>query len=242
MKYELPCEIVKDLLPSYIDELAGASTGESVKAHLEGCTECRKIYENMKNDVENPKPAEENGGENNEKNLYKKVKRQIHKKVWIAIGAGLAAVLLAIGIEHLLYEAIIKDVPLEDVHISTTVYAMEEYKQLDSKDDRILTVMADTGEYVDDLGYRVENIDEVEYVTTFEISSPYILKNVRFWNIAGTPHNGTLQMDRVKTSVLNNRLPDGEYRFSYTCFGKVDKIVYLEVDEDEEIVLWESGQ
>lgn len=48
MKYELPCEIVQDLLPSYIDGLTNESTTESVDAHLQTCEVCREMHEDMR--------------------------------------------------------------------------------------------------------------------------------------------------------------------------------------------------
>ena len=37
MKYNLPCEILRDLLPSYIDNLSNEVTAEAVKVHLDHC-------------------------------------------------------------------------------------------------------------------------------------------------------------------------------------------------------------
>lgn len=45
---KLSCDIIRDLLPLYAEELASAATGEVVRRHLEGCEDCRKAYEEMK--------------------------------------------------------------------------------------------------------------------------------------------------------------------------------------------------
>ncbi len=42
------CSIVRDLLPLYIEEMVSVETGEFVKEHLEGCTECKEEYEKIK--------------------------------------------------------------------------------------------------------------------------------------------------------------------------------------------------
>ena len=47
-KTELPCGIVEDLLPSYVDGLTGEESSEAVREHLGGCETCRKKYEAMK--------------------------------------------------------------------------------------------------------------------------------------------------------------------------------------------------
>ena len=47
MKDKLPCAIVRDLLPSYVEGLTEAETTAAVQDHLAGCADCRKRYEAM---------------------------------------------------------------------------------------------------------------------------------------------------------------------------------------------------
>lgn len=240
MKHELPCEIVKDLLPSYIDELAGADTAESVKAHLEGCEECQKVYENMKSEEDNTKPSEQTEEGDAEKKLYKKINNKIHKKVWIAIGVGLAAVLLTIGTVEFLYGANVKKVPGEEITVSAEVYSVHEQQARDLVDRLYVHTSEASGLYMDDMGYKVTNLDAVECITTVEMESTYILKEVGFWDTARVLSDGVLYIDCAETTLVNNRLPSGKYNMSLTCFGELEKIIYL--DGDKEIVLWEKGQ
>ena len=44
----LSCDIIRDLLPLYAEELASADSREAVEGHLLGCESCRKAYEDMK--------------------------------------------------------------------------------------------------------------------------------------------------------------------------------------------------
>ena len=44
---KLPCDIVRDLLPSYVDGLTNPVTNLSVQKHLESCDSCRSIYSHM---------------------------------------------------------------------------------------------------------------------------------------------------------------------------------------------------
>lgn len=44
----MKCEIIKDLLPSYIDELTSEVSNEAVEQHLSECDSCRSYYEQMK--------------------------------------------------------------------------------------------------------------------------------------------------------------------------------------------------
>ena len=45
---KLSCDIIRDLLPLYAEELASADSREAVEGHLLGCERCRRAYEDMK--------------------------------------------------------------------------------------------------------------------------------------------------------------------------------------------------
>jgi len=49
------CEIIQDLLPSYIDGLTSEVSNQEIEVHLKECTECRKYLEEMKSDVDSSK-------------------------------------------------------------------------------------------------------------------------------------------------------------------------------------------
>lgn len=48
MKNKLPCELIRDLFPSYIDDLTSDVTNEFVEEHLSECEACRCVLESMK--------------------------------------------------------------------------------------------------------------------------------------------------------------------------------------------------
>lgn len=51
---KISCNIIRDILPLYVDEVVSEDTRAMVAEHLEQCGECRKQYESMKNKVEVP--------------------------------------------------------------------------------------------------------------------------------------------------------------------------------------------
>ena len=58
-----PCEIIRDLLPLYIDEVCNIETKQAVEKHLAECKKCREYYEAMKSTdgfVENKSDNSEN--------------------------------------------------------------------------------------------------------------------------------------------------------------------------------------
>lgn len=48
MKNNLPCDIVLDLMPSYIDGLTRETTNAAIGEHLKNCESCKKSYNDMK--------------------------------------------------------------------------------------------------------------------------------------------------------------------------------------------------
>ena len=48
---EKECKLVQDLLPNYIEKLTSEESNKIIEEHLRKCPECRKILENMQNDI-----------------------------------------------------------------------------------------------------------------------------------------------------------------------------------------------
>ena len=47
------CEIIKDLLPLYIDDACSSESKKSVEEHLQECIDCKIELENLKSDIPN---------------------------------------------------------------------------------------------------------------------------------------------------------------------------------------------
>ena len=52
MKQNIPCEMIQDLLPLYVDGLTSDESSRQIEAHLETCGDCRSRYQRMKEDLE----------------------------------------------------------------------------------------------------------------------------------------------------------------------------------------------
>ena len=53
----LPCHIVRDLLPSYLEHLTGPETEADICEHLESCPDCRAARDAMAADLKAEKAA-----------------------------------------------------------------------------------------------------------------------------------------------------------------------------------------
>lgn len=52
MKNELSCEVVQDLLPSYLEDLTSDITSQAIEAHIENCEQCKETCSRMKESYE----------------------------------------------------------------------------------------------------------------------------------------------------------------------------------------------
>ena len=78
------CEIIKDLLPLYVDDVCSTETKEFVEKHLKNCNECQKIFETMEKD-ENNKNNKNSDEKESIKNFNNKIKRNKIKAVVISL-------------------------------------------------------------------------------------------------------------------------------------------------------------
>lgn len=90
------CDIVRDLIPLYIDHVVSEASEELVANHVETCPECKKFLEETSSTLVIPVSVEERM---EEQKAFEKFKKAINKKVWkIAIISSLCVLLLVGGI------------------------------------------------------------------------------------------------------------------------------------------------
>lgn len=92
MKNDLSCGVVRDLLPSYVENLLGEDSREAVERHLKTCPACKAQMEGMASPTEEVKAAEVEETAK-EVDFLKRVKKGTLKKVALAVVCT-AAVLL----------------------------------------------------------------------------------------------------------------------------------------------------
>lgn len=86
---KMKCEVIQDLLPSYIDGLTSEESNKLIEEHLADCSDCRDYLSAMKEEVATPTAAK------NQKEIrpFRKLKRQMKKRIVMA--AGIAVLICA---------------------------------------------------------------------------------------------------------------------------------------------------
>ena len=54
----MKCEIIRDLLPSYVDGLTSEESNREIMAHVAECAPCKEILEQMQEEVQEKAPKE----------------------------------------------------------------------------------------------------------------------------------------------------------------------------------------
>ena len=100
MKNDLTCAVVRDLLPSCVENLAAAETVQAVERHLAACSDCAAKHAAMVD----PELAAKLAEERRELDYLKRVKRRSRFRILAAvvctvlvIAGGVAAKIFLIG-------------------------------------------------------------------------------------------------------------------------------------------------
>lgn len=92
MMNKLPCAVVRDLLPSYIEGLTEPESTCLVKEHLTQCADCTAHYRAMQPDI-----CQEQQEQAGQVNYLRKVQRKGHQRVMTAVLCTAAVLLLVLG-------------------------------------------------------------------------------------------------------------------------------------------------
>lgn len=86
------CDIIKDLLPVYIDGLTSEASNVEIKNHLAGCADCSAYYENMQREIEDAVPSVMD----KEIDFLKKIRRKNLKTVLLCAAIAITVCLVLI--------------------------------------------------------------------------------------------------------------------------------------------------
>ena len=97
---KINCEIIRDLIPSYVDEMCSHATKKCVEEHIKECEQCREMIEVCKEEEK-----QEHEREMRQIDGFKKIRRQINLMkgiCYILIGLGVSAFGMNRGIGSIL--------------------------------------------------------------------------------------------------------------------------------------------
>ena len=92
MKAALDCNIVRDMLPLYVEKLTSEESNIAIQQHLEQCEDCRKYLENIQKPIDCPTAPKL------EIDYMRKVKRSFKRRTRILAGVITAASIVFLGI------------------------------------------------------------------------------------------------------------------------------------------------
>ena len=264
MKINLPCEIVRDLLPSYIDELTSEMSTKAVDEHLKECENCQNILGEMKRDLVQEKQAE--GGElkgefigdlqrdstfDEDKKVIQKINRKINRRLKFSIFMGLFSVILVFIAIYILYNEALKKVSIDDIEVTAKVYEMDELEieygtsmvtektggEERSYEEKI-AILHIPESYMSSVEVTASSLEEKEYLTVISLKSPYFLNRyTRDFQKQGD--DMVLYLGGFRTTFLKNQPFSADQMAHSMEFEKIDKIAYIHEDGTE-TVLWEN--
>lgn len=94
---KIPCEVIQDLLPLYVDHLTSEVTGRVIREHLSECRECTMKYQRMKQPVDQEDASDRKHSE--EIDYLKKYRKSSQRKVFLAVASTVAIALLIVVIQ-----------------------------------------------------------------------------------------------------------------------------------------------
>lgn len=99
---KIPCEIVKDLLPLYHDDVCSSESRTTVEEHLLECDTCKKYLDSMNGDL--IQTNAEKAAEKAKSSILKEIKKKLlRKNVIISAISVICAIAISLGVYTLLF-------------------------------------------------------------------------------------------------------------------------------------------
>ena len=237
----IPCNVNKDLLPLYVDDVCSEESKSMVEEHLAGCEKCQEYYEALKEGIPEEKIEEEKKGLLSEEKMreaavsvIKATKKEITKSQTIKAAGIVAAVILALivleGLDGSYMGGWLGKIPLFDIRLKVDDVRVTEVYELDNG-YLYVTVEPDKKCGMCYAGNLQEVVDE-EKGLTGEYEGVFGLENA------------PLDVDAIRIKSYSFIFPlskkvkeyDGDVR------ERQDSAIYLEGKGDKRIKVWEKGQ
>lgn len=235
---KLPCEIVRDLMPSYVDGLTAPVTSEAVEEHMKECEVCRTLCNTMRSPCETALADED-------KNLFAALHRRFSRKTRRIAAAAVCAVVLAGTGIWAGFSLPLRPIPVEALSVQADVYPVAAYASGESEDGSVTISMfsndAETGKAVSFPKYNIaftcseELLGENSYATAIRIESDYVIRAVDADRIEEDGKAVYLLSD-ARTSLLGGKTAAKSSQVTLE-FAAVDEIRCVD-SEGNQTTLW----
>ena len=239
MKY--PCNLIKDLLPLYHDQVSSQESREAVEEHLKECSECKQYYEKMcGSDAIEPLAYDQEMSMKTAES-YKQVKRKNRKKfvimVLIAVGAAVVELAaFAFAIWMLGYMAntapiVVHDNIAEYTRYRTGEAADKDYRSKLGMDESVWPEQITNDMEVVDYIMVYYNPWDPQYLGYLEIdydTASYATEVQRLKEYESTDYIGYYGVTGFENYELLAIYADSSYGFVYALTDGKDTIIYVE--------------
>lgn len=220
------CDVIKDLLPLYVDGICSEESRKLVSNHLNCCEECLKLYELMKSPMSVDSSNSDNDFENQQIESLKKVhKKQKKKKTIIITLSAIAGVIVTIIFFRILFAfGIIAFIGLDTMLTKPEVH--------NDPGEYNLYVHADPYDFTTFSGDRAlifpETIISDMYVKNFQYTyyNPWDEQYVLYLDVEYSDEAYACEMERLESIGIE------EYRKYYTVTGEPSNYDIIAMDSD----------
>lgn len=243
-----PCGIIRDLLPLYVDEVCNGESKQAVEQHLTECERCRNYHKAMASTDGLVERELNTSQELQMADSLKQVKNRINRKITMIALCAVAAVAVVITGSYLLFNAAVKDVPLEEISVSANVYSLTELAEQPADtvpDSESVTIYSDEKDVSPTVEVKIPElgsvtltedvIEKCKYVSVITISSDYFLRTTEKEVV-----DKTMYISAFKTSYLNNKSGIFNKQTISLDFREIDQIVFVDKNGTE-TVLWSEA-
>ena len=128
MNHKIPCDMIQDLLPLYIDGLTSETTTLEIKNHLETCSRCQESYRQMKASIDSQLTKQYCETQKEIDYLKALKNKNVRNVIWgigatiLILLAGIGAKLFFIGSPSESYITTYINIDENQVHIGGTFY------------------------------------------------------------------------------------------------------------------------
>lgn len=224
-----PCEVIKDLLPLYVDDICSEKSKEIIEEHLTECGECRKYLDSLKEDI--PSVVSESEAaeiQEAETSFLKKVKHKMTIQKWLFCGILLV---IAFGLfviyENPMASEWLNKIPLLDKRISVHDVTVSDVYQLEN--GYVYFTLNSEKPFSIQTYYTISSKDK-EYTESYEDGYNAVTLKRSLW-------------DEIFGGAIINTQMSFVVPLSENVDGAVHNSIHLyyEGKDGEKITIWEEG-